>query len=302
MTGSDSTQLTPAILEIDRRDDFRDPSVQDSALDALERGDLILLPKISFELTERERALVTDPNVILPGKRERESETGRPTLIFNPDDGRIERTNIKGQARREIEAMMGRFGEWANDVLTALIPSYGNAVERERVTYRPSNRSRPQGLHIDTSYGHPSRGRAMLRVFTNVNLNGRPRIWQVGERFEPFVSRFLPSVKPKTTSRGSWLLHRLGITRTPRTAYDELMADIRKIAKGNEDYQKDAPRRIIEFPAGASWIGITDLVVHGALSGQHSLDQNFFLPVSAMRDPTRSSLRILERLTGKNLI
>ena len=43
-------------------------------------------------------------------------------------------------------------------------------------------------------------------------------------------------------------------------------------------------------------------VLHGAMSGQHSLDQTFYLPVEAMNDPSRSSLRILERLTGEALV
>jgi 3-deoxy-D-manno-oct-2-ulosonic acid (Kdo) hydroxylase len=77
---------------------------------------------------------------------------------------------------------------------------------------------------------------------------------------------------------------------------------LRRLGKHNEDYQRDAPRRIVEFPAGACWIAITDLVLHGALSGQHSLDQTFFLPAAAMRDPSRSSLRILERLSGRRLV
>ena len=58
----------------------------------------------------------------------------------------------------------------------------------------------------------------------------------------------------------------------------------------------------MEFPAGASWIAITDLVLHGAMGGQHSLDRTFYLPVEAMNDPSRSSLRILERLTGEALV
>jgi len=43
-------------------------------------------------------------------------------------------------------------------------------------------------------------------------------------------------------------------------------------------------------------------VLHGAISGQHSLDQTFFLPTAAMHDPSRSSLRILERLSGHRLV
>ena len=71
--------------------------------------------------------------------------------------------------------------------------------------------------------------------------------------------------------------------------------------KSDADYQKNCPRRILEFPTGSCWLGITDLVSHGALSGQHSIDQNFLLPPSAMSDPSRSSLGILERLTGRSL-
>jgi hypothetical protein len=43
-------------------------------------------------------------------------------------------------------------------------------------------------------------------------------------------------------------------------------------------------------------------VLHGAISGQHSLDQTFYLPVEAMKDSSRSSLRILERLAGHALV
>jgi hypothetical protein len=122
----------------------------------------------------------------------------------------------------------------------------------------------------------------------------------VGEPFEPFVTRFLPSTQRASTF-GSWLLHRLGITRGRQTAFDRLMADIRAVAKNDQGYQQTAPRTMVEFPSGSSWLAITDLAVHGAISGQHSLDQTYFLPVTAMHDPARSSLRILERLTGRTL-
>ena len=90
--------------------------------------------------------------------------------------------------------------------------------------------------------------------------------------------------------------------RSTKTAYDLLVAELRRIAKHDREYQSAAPRRIVEFPSGSSWFAITDLVVHGAVSGQHSLDQTFFLPAVEMADPSRSSLRILERLTGRALV
>lgn len=291
----------PRVLEIDPQAELGAPDVRADALDAVENGRILFLPKVGFELTARERDLILDREVILPGQKERESQTGRPTLIFDPDRGRIERTKIRGGARRELEAMMQRFAAWANDVVSMLLPSYSGALESERVTYRPCDRSIPQGLHIDNSYTRPTQGRGMLRVFCNISPLGRPRVWQVGEPFEPFVTHFLPSARMPRAASG-WLLHRLGITRGMQSPYDRLIADIRRLAKSDDQYQRVAPRTLVEFPSGSSWLAITDLTVHGAISGQDSLDRNFFLPVEAMADASRSSLRILERLTGRVLV
>ena len=84
--------------------------------------------------------------------------------------------------------------------------------------------------------------------------------------------------------------------------YDLLMADIRGQVKKDNDYQEHGPQHVVSFPAGAAWIAITDLVLHAASSGQHSLDQTYFLPPEVMGDPECSSLRILERLSGRNLL
>jgi hypothetical protein len=37
------------------------------------------------------------------------------------------------------------------------------------------------------------------------------------------------------------------------------------------------------------------------MSGQFALEQTFYLPVNAMKDPQRSPLRVLERLVGRTL-
>ncbi len=239
----------------------------------------------------------------MPGQTERDSRTGRSTLIFDPERGTFKRTKIQGETRREIEAMMQRFTAWADNIISTLFRSYRPALGRERATYRPCVRNTPQGMHIDTSYSYTNQGRGMLRIFCNINPSGQPRVWQIGEPFEPFVSRFLPS-SSRFSSWRDWLRHRLGgaHVRRTRTPYDRLVADIRGLAKSDDQYQKTAPRQLVEFPAGSSWIALTDLAVHGAISGQHSLDRTFFLPVTAMREPERSSLHILERMTGRALV
>jgi hypothetical protein len=303
---------TVKILTIEPGADLSAPEVRRRAIDTLEGGGVIYLPKSGFELSEREQELISDTAKILT--RVPDVEDGRPTIIFDPANGRIKkyhyaqvrgkmmRAQVRDTASTDIEAMMARYGEWTEDVTNQLLPSYRDALDRKRVTYRPFARNSTQSLHIDSSYGYPTQGRGMLRIFTNINPVNRLRIWQLGEPFEPFVSRFLPAVSLGKRSWVSSILARLGIVDGTKTKYDQYVAALRALGIRDKEYQRTAPRKVMEFPVGASWIAITDLVLHGAISGQHSLDRTFYLPVEAMNDPSRSSLRILERLTGEALI
>jgi len=108
-----------------------------------------------------------------------------------------------------------------------------------------------------------------------------PRSWRVGEAFERVAAKFLPRIRPPLPG-SSWLLYRLRIVRGRRTEYDHFM-------------------RGIPFPPGATWACFTDSVSHAAMSGQFAFEQTFYLPVSAMKDPESSPLRVLERLVGRPL-
>ena len=300
------------MLTIEPGADLSAPELRREAIETLEGGGVIYLPRSGFELSERERELIADTANILT--REPDVQDGRPTIIFDPARGRIKkyhyaqvrgkmmRAQVRDSARPDIEAIMARYGKWTEDVINQLLPSYQETLDRKRVTYRPFARNSTQSLHIDSSYGYPTQGRGMLRVFSNINPANRVRIWQLGEPFEPFVRRFLPSVRLSKPSWVSSILARLGIVDGTKTKYDRYVAALRALGIRAKEYQRTAPRRVMEFPVGSSWIAITDLVLHGAISGQHSLDRTFYLPVEAMNDPSRSSLRILERLTGEALV
>jgi hypothetical protein len=282
------------------------------ALEALEGGGVVLLPSSGFQLLPRERELISDMRNFLV--KEPTVSNGRPTIIFEPARGRITKLNfvfhgrklVRAQVRSsvlpEIQGMMVRFGAWAEHLIATLFPRYVSVLDRDRITYRPNLRDKVQPLHVDSVYGYPSQGRGMLRLFCNVDPLNRPRRWQVGEPFEPFARRFLPAVEPRKPSRTASVLGRLGLVNGTKTAYDLTLAELRRQGKLDAEYQHTGPRRIIDFPAGSCWFALTDLVLHGAMGGQHSLDQTFFLPPEGMRDPSRSSLRILERLTGRRLV
>jgi len=290
------------LVKVSDSADLSSAEVRALALKTIESGNILFLPHASFELTSREQELVLDASVTLPTRKERESRNGRPTVLFDPNSGKILRARIQRPARNEFEAMMARFSQWAETLVTQLLPRYASTLVRSRLTFRPCERATPEGLHLDASYGHPTEGRGMLRVFCNINPTERPRVWHVGETIEPFARHFLPTARFRKTNRVEQWLASLGITKGLRTPYDKLIGDIRDQGKHDKAYQANCPREIVEFPAGSAWIVLTDLVLHGALSGQYSLDQTFFVPVTSMSEPDRSALRILERLSGRQLV
>ena len=71
--------------------------------------------------------------------------------------------------------------------------------------------------------------------------------------------------------------------------------------KADAGYQQQAPQERIDFPVASSWIVFSDQVLHAAMSGQFVMEETLMLPVSGMRAPETSPLRVLERMTGQRL-
>jgi hypothetical protein len=236
-------------------DDLLLPGVASEALEALESGRLVVLAGTGFELKPSEAEILSDVGNVL--ERAPASENGRPTIIFDPRighvrrlhfaraGGRLARTRVKKSARRDLESMLMRYAGWTEEIVTRLFPRYTGLLEADRVTYRPNPRSVPQPLHVDSAYGDPTGGRGMLRLFTNVDPLGRPRTWQVGEPFESFARRFVPSLEAPAADWTSALLARLGIVGRPRSPYDRMIAQLRRLESATK--RTSAPR-----PAG-SW-------------------------------------------------
>ncbi len=71
--------------------------------------------------------------------------------------------------------------------------------------------------------------------------------------------------------------------------------------KEDAAFQETTPKNRWEFPPNSTWLVFTDGVSHAVLSGQYALEQTFLIPQSALVDPQRSPLAILQRITGKQL-
>lgn len=137
-------------------------------------------------------------------------------------------------------------------------------------------------------------------VFSNVNPQGPSRSWRLGESFESVARRYLPSLSAPVWG-SSQLLRLCRVTKSRRSAYDHFMLQLHDRMKADLDYQSGADQTTYDFPAGSTWVVFTDQVSHAAMAGQHLLEQTFYMPVASMMDPSKSPLRVLERLTGQKL-
>ena len=291
--------MTP-VLELDRNEAAER---SDEAVRTLEAGGLILLPRLGFALGPGEASLFD------PARFDGDWARGRvKNLSYDPETGRLAAKGLDGAARERLPSMMARYADQARALLTDLAPGYAPRLQRRRTSFRPgavdvraiSPRKDDRRLHVDAFPASPVQGRRILRVFTNADPSGRPRVWNVGEPFEAYAARFLPRVG-RPAPAAALALQALGLTRGRRSPYDHTMLRLHDLAKLDADYAAAAPRREIAFPAGATWVVFTDAVPHAALSGRFALEQTFLLPVEAMAAPERSPLKVLERLTGRLL-
>jgi hypothetical protein len=205
--------------------------------------------------------------------------------------------------------MLARFSDEAEAFVRRTCPAYADRLRVGRTSFRPveiagresSWRKDDTRLHVDSFPATPVQDQRILRVFANVNPDGRPRSWRVGEDFRGLAARFAPRLRAPMPGT-ALLLHVLHLTKTRRSPYDALMLQLHDRMKEDTAYQSAAPQQPFDFPPGSAWIAFTDQVSHAAMSGQHQLEQTFLLPVGAMLDEQRSPLRILERLKGRSLI
>jgi hypothetical protein len=285
------------VVELDGPSETGGAPPRNGIANAVEDGAVVYMPRAGFTMTNREHRFLSPDIVDQP-----RVHSGRARIIYLPTSRRLLKTTLAGADRDDLQAMMARFSAWAKDLVLGLLPDYETGLTQGPATFRPCPRSGPQRLHIDSFFFFPTEGQRVLRVLTNIDPDGRPRVWQFGEEaFEPFVRRLLPQMRHELPGSG-WLLEKLGITKARRTPYDHLMRQMRNITKVDADYQKNTPRKVLEFPTGSTWMLFTDNVLHGAVKGQYAFEQTFWLDVNAMREQERSPLRVLERLHERKLV
>ena len=282
--------------------DWTGGTPQPAWIGALEAGKVLYFPKLGFQLLPHE-ARFLDSALLSPKVR-------NISLDVDPE-GAPRLKGMLGDAplQQSLAAMVGRFRAQAQALVHSLLPHYTHSLRMAPTSLRPAQvetrvqswRADDKRLHIDAFVSRPNHGERILRVFTNVNPHGVPRVWRVGEPFEDVARRFLPQVKAYSRWQAR-LLNGLHVTKSLRSEYDHLMLQLHDGMKADLDYQRDAPQQTVPFAAGSVWVCFSDQTLHAVMSGQHMLEQTLHLPAARQYDPSASPLAVLERLTGRPLV
>lgn len=268
------------------------------ALKALETGHVLFFPHLTFRVDEADR----------PALAAAAEDKLAKNISYDPATGAVGGKTLSDDDRRALSGVMKRFSDGVAALMADLAPGYAPGLHRGRASFRPTEitdraiewRKDDRLLHVDSFPNRPNRGRRILRVFSNIDPDGKPRRWKIGEPFEAHAKRFLPAVKPPVPGKSLWL-KATGVTHGTRSRYDHIMLELHDAAKRDTAYQTGEPYARFDFPAGATWMVFTDLVPHAVLGGKFALEQTYSVDTEVMQDPNRAPIRILERLTERAL-
>ncbi len=234
-------------------------------------------------------------------------------------DGRSKNISLRGGALRgargdaadlaALAALIGRYAASAQALVERLFPQYrgklrpGNASLRPFVVEgRPSSwRKDDARLHVDAFPSNPMAGTRLLRVFHNLNRDGKARTWRVGESFADLAERMAPRLHAPLPGSAR-LLRLLGATKALRTPYDHMMLQLHDLAKADLGYQRDAPQATVDFAPGSTWVVFSDQVLHAVMRGQHMMEQTFYLDPGDQLVPGTAPLHVLEHTLGRGLL
>lgn len=271
---------------------------QARAVDALESGHVLLLPALAPDLTDPERTLLSPR---FSGERK--------NVSLDPAGRDVSGASGSADERELLRGLMERFARHSRALLARLAPGYEPALQRWRTSYRPveiagratSWRKDDTRLHVDSFPSSPTAGRRILRVFANINPDGHSRAWRIGGSFDTVARRYLALLDPPVPGSAR-LMQWIGLTRARRTRYDHFMLQLHDRMKADAQYQSHGVEHEHAFAPGDAWMVFTDQVPHAAVGGQYALEQTFYLPVEAMKEPGRSPLRVLEGMMGRRLV
>lgn len=267
-------------------------------ISALEQGKVLYFPTLPFALNQDEQALLS-PEVL-------DAKVRNISLAV---DNQLKGAVSDGQTHTLLTAMLKRYRTQAEQLVHSLLPKYQGVIRNAPTSYRPKKvearqqswRADDRRMHVDAFPSRPNRGERILRVFSNINPEGVPRVWRIGEPFTEMVETMLPRAKPYVRWQAK-ALHKLGITKSLRSEYDHLMLQLHDCMKADLQYQEEAKQISMPFAPGSVWVCFSDHALHGVESGQYMLEQTFHIAPEHQYDPSVSPLAHLSQVLQRQLV
>lgn len=219
---------------------------------ALERGNVLHFSALAFPLDARERRFLD--------ARWSDGKTKNINLRANE-------ANVRGAVGdpadlRDLAALIRRYADAAEQLVRTLFPAYVPYLKRAGTSLRPAEiagravswRKDDTRLHVDAFPSNPLQGQRLLRVFHNVDPDA-PRVWRIGEPFGDFARRFVPQTHGMLPGQ-AWLMHRLHITKRPRSEYDHRMLQLHDLYQGGRRVSAHRPAADLRIRAGRDLGGV----------------------------------------------
>lgn len=267
-------------------------------INELEQGKVLYFPALPFTLTKDEQTLLT-PEVLEENVRN----------ISLAADNQLKGAVGDERTHALLTEMLKRYRTQTEQLVHSLLPKYQGALRNAPTSYRPKKvearkqswRADDRRMHVDAFPSRPNRGERILRVFSNINPEGVPRVWRVGEPFADMVKTMLPRTKRYIPWQAK-ALNKLGITKSLRSEYDHLMLQLHDSMKADMQYQKEAQQVRMPFAPGSVWVCFSDHALHGVESGQYMMEQTFHIAPEKQYDPSVSPLAHLTEVMQRELI
>jgi hypothetical protein len=280
----------------------------------LEEGNILFFPTRPFEFPKEELEFLL--------AQKQTAAANRKNIAYKPQSDKI--TNFvhsSVEQGKQLLEIMRNYSKRSVRFLSQLLSPYAEKWRLDYASFRPfqekgrqlRTRARNDLLHVDSFPTRPMHGSRILRFFTNINPH-ESRYWTTTEPFAqlaskfggtagmPFPSGISDSLAAKMIRMSKKLAHQLGLPVILRSPYDVFMLHLHNFLKENEEFQKTCPKDNWEFPPGSCWAVYTDQVSHAATAGQYALEQTLIVPLSALIDPEKAPVSILEKLTGGRMV
>ncbi|PIQ43593.1 MAG: hypothetical protein COV52_07995 [Gammaproteobacteria bacterium CG11_big_fil_rev_8_21_14_0_20_46_22] len=280
------------IQRLDTITSWQPEHTPDNSETSLEQGHVIYCPNLHFSLSDDEQRIIT-PTVVAKNRK---------NASYNPNNDKLSGVCDNTELQHTLHTVMKRFARSAERFAHRLLPHYAEQLSLGRTSFRPveidgreapSIRKDDKRLHVDAFPSTPMQDKRILRLFCNVNPEGKPRCWRTGEPFNQLAERFAKKLKAPFPGlrRVSQLL---GITRRYQTLYDHYMLALHHTMKEDTAYQNSIAQEPLALAAGATWLCFTDSVSHAVDSGQYLFEQTFYLSYTNMQNPALSPQAILQ--------